>query len=82
MNRFALVVHDSDEVKDVFIGVDKETILVNLKISKYWKDIVERLEEAYGEDEDFPEDEVTLDTVTELHHDGDSEDGYTLLQTK
>lgn len=66
----ALVVHNSDEVKAVFVG-SKETILSNIKASEYWEDITSRLP--------LEDEEITLDTITELYHDGDSEDGYTLV---
>jgi hypothetical protein len=85
----SLVVHNSDEVKGVFIGFTKDEILSKLKESKYWENIIGRLEEEFVpvSDEDdiegreFKIDDIDLDTVTELHHDGDSEDGYTLIQT-
>jgi hypothetical protein len=69
----SLVVHNSDEVKGVFIGFTKDEILSKLKESKYWENIIGRLEEEFVPVSD--EDDI------ELHHDGYSEDGYTLIQT-
>lgn len=90
----ALIVHDADEVKDLFIGETDEEILQKLRSSEYWEDIVERLvvpeEEAVfeeGDDEEDPyirsEDQITLDEIhCSLHHDGDSQDGYSLFKCK
>lgn len=76
----ALVVHNSDEVKCVFVGVTEQEILDKLKGSLYWEDIVSRI---CDEDEDsFKEEEINISDHIDgyLVHDGDSEDGYTLLE--
>lgn len=83
-----LVIHNSDEVKDVVVGTDKE-ILQILRNTTYWEDIVARLRSdgslnyhnLSAPRTDFDEREVTLEMVTTLYHDGDSEDGYSLLES-
>lgn len=67
-----LVIHNSDEVKDVIVGTS-QVILTTLKNTTYWADVVHRLE--------YPPGDITLDMVTDLYHDGDSEDGYSLLES-
>jgi hypothetical protein len=82
-----LVVHNSDEVSRVFFGETKEEILQKVfKDHEVCEDIRERLidEEIIREGEDDNDEslpiEFNLDMVIDnLHHDGDSEDGYTLL---
>jgi hypothetical protein len=79
-----LIVHNSDEVKDCFIGETDEIILEKLKNSEYWEDITNRLiydqYPDFDDDEKIAEKEIILENVTDLYHDGDSEDGYTLLE--
>jgi len=83
----ALIVHNSDEVKACFIGTKKE-IFLKLKTSEYWEDITNRLVDEDLSDEDVEEgwqvnnekDITLVQIVDNLHHDGDSEDGYTLLE--
>lgn len=79
----ALMVHNSDEVKACFIGETEEEILGKLKLSEYWEDIVDRLKDDGVIDRSMEEDIdlIKMDDVTSLYHDGDSEDGYTLLDT-
>lgn len=82
----ALVVHNSDQVKAVFVGTE-EQIRSRLKKSKYWKSVISRLVNEDIKDEDLEEswqvrteDDITIQRiVSNLFHDGDSEDGYTLL---
>lgn len=81
----ALVVHNSDEVKAVFIGFSESEIFEKLKVSKYWEDISSRTEDYWSEwDEEnrggFDESKIAFDDVTSLYHDGDSIDGYTILE--
>lgn len=80
----ALIVHNSDEVKDCFIGETDEIILEKLRNSKYWEDITHRLvhnQDLDLDDDELPtEEDIALENVTDLYHDGDSEDGYTLLE--
>ena len=78
----ALIVHNSDEVVACFIGETDLEIIKKLKKNQdYWQDIMDRLNE--GEDENTEEyvlpDDVTMYDITDLYHDGDSEDGYTLI---
>ena len=61
----------------------------NLRNSEYWEDIVDRLVDSDLEEDDEPsdeqvkkEDDITMWYITQLSHDGDSEDGYTLLEAK
>ena len=75
----ALIVHNSDEVKACFIGTEKE-ILAKLKESEYWEDITDRCNNLKDLDDPGEEEEITIDDVTDLYHDGDSEDGYTLIE--
>lgn len=94
----ALIVHNSDEVKSVFIGETNEEIISKLKadpgISNMWgtftawSDIVDRTVVDTEVDSDSlddgvitSEDQITMEHITDLYHDGDSEDGYTLLET-
>jgi hypothetical protein len=81
----ALIIYNSDEVKVCFIGTEKE-ILEKLKKSEYWEDITDRSihekDPDFDDDVDITEENITLDNVTDLYHDGDSEDGYTLLEAK
>lgn len=74
-----LIVHNSDEVKDCFIGEIEEEILIKLKKSEYNEEIELRLEEL-GEKLGEKYSIYNLDNITRLYHDGDSEDGYILLQ--
>lgn len=80
----ALVVHDSDKVKDVFIGVTDQEILGKLEKSRYWAGITDRIANGLDEEEaDAKSNEpISMDEVTSLYHDGDSQDGYTLMETK
>lgn len=80
----ALVVHDSDKVKDVFIGVTDQEILGKLEKSRYWAGITDRIAGGLDEEEaDAKANEpISMDEVTSLYHDGDSQDGYTLMETK
>lgn len=75
----ALIVHNSDEVKACILGYSEEEILEKLKATEYWEDVVNRINDASSEDP-VDEDQITLSGVTNLYHDGDSEDGYTLIQ--
>lgn len=83
----ALIVHNSDEVKACFVGTEEE-IFIKLKASSYWEDITtrivdENLDEAYIEEgwQVNDEKDITLQQIIDnLHYDGDSEDGYTLLE--
>lgn len=80
----ALIVHDSDEVKACFIGQTNKEILEKLKKSEYWEDIVNRVCSNDEDDEDaVKEQDITIEDHIDgyLPHDGDSEDGYTLLET-
>jgi hypothetical protein len=70
-----LIIHNSDEVIDCFVGTQEE-ILIKVKASKYWEDIIERLDYCM-----IPE-VITLNMIETLYHDGDSEDGYTLFVNK
>lgn len=74
----ALIVHDSDEVKACFIGKTDEEIIEKLKKSEHWEDVVERLLQDPDEREE-QEPKITMSDITSLFHDGDSEDGYTLI---
>lgn len=83
----ALIVHNSDKVKTCFIGTE-EQIFEKLKASPYWEDVVNRLVDEDLEDEELEESyqtnhesKITIWMIdSDLHHDGDSEDGYTLIQ--
>lgn len=69
-----LVVHNSDEIGEVFSG-NEEDMLEKLKKSNYWEEITDRLD-------DIEEDDITLSNITDLYHDGDSEWGFELVETK
>ena len=71
-----LVKHDSDGVYAAYVGTEEE-ILEKLKQSDDWvDDIVFRL----VDEGTYTEDQITVDIINdELIHDGDSEQGYTLL---
>lgn len=77
----ALIVHNSDEVIACFTGETEEEILEKLKKSEHWEDIINRLsdEEFIDNFEGNKPNNITMDNVTDLFHDGDSEDGYTLI---
>lgn len=80
----ALIVHNSDEVKAVFVGVTDQEVIDKLLLSEYRDDILDRIADVLDEEEadkkaNAP---VTMEEITDLYHDGDSEDGYTLLETK
>jgi len=66
-----LAVHDADQVHNIYGADSEEEMLEILKDSRWWEDIKDRIE--YKE-----EDDITLDDITYLYHDGDSEVGYTL----
>lgn len=71
-----LVVHDSDGVYDAFSGTLPE-INDSIRGSKYWEKIVSRLESFH---ESLSDEEISVDMISnELHHDGDSDLGFTLL---
>lgn len=82
----AIVIHNSDEVKAVILGGDKQHLLQKLRYSEYWEDITTRLINEKATEEHWTvqrEEDITIDRIVGyLHHDGDSEDGYTLLDTK
>lgn len=68
-----LVVHCSDGVYDAFTGTLAE-INDSLRKSKYWGEIVKRLDH-------LSEEEITVEVIdNRLHHDGDSEYGFTLIE--
>lgn len=71
----ALIVHNSDKVKACFIGKDNAELLDKIMASEYSDDILDRL----GEKTEGIGIVVSIDTITDLYHDGDSEDGYTLI---
>lgn len=77
MEKYCIVVHNSDKVKDVFSGGTRGEILDKLKKSKYWSDIKERVQE-----ENESTSSIRMNHITSLYHDGDSEDGYTLILMK
>lgn len=80
----ALVVHNSDKVKDVFIGVTDQEIVDKLLKSKYKEDIIDRVADNLSEHEAdmIGQSPIEMYEITALYLDGDSEDGYTLLETK
>jgi hypothetical protein len=74
-----LIVHNSDEIKACFIGTTDEELVTKIMSSEYQEDINNRLRDELDDDEhDFI---VNMEAITSLYHDGDSEDGYTLLET-
>lgn len=82
----ALIVHNSDQAKACFVSrfvtktASERELVDKVMKSKYGPDILERLNDS-REAEDFTVDEsnITLTQIASLHHDGDSEDGYTLM---
>ena len=98
MKTYCLVVHNSDEVKAVFVGDSIKAIIKRVMGTSYGNDIEKRSLEYYNEymsDDHEKEDYVDVTEIpfldltndileymiTRLYHDGDSEDGYTLLDT-
>ncbi len=85
-----LVVHNSDEVKEVFTGETEAELLEKIKKWEDWpyleKEIEENWDEWSGEemDEEIPFSEalITLEHITQFTHDGDSSDGYTQIQPR
>lgn len=75
-----LIVHNSDEVIAAFGGTDEE-IFQKIKDSHFWSDIVKRMAELEDDEgEPLMEEAINLQSfVNELYHDGDSQNGYTLL---
>lgn len=82
----ALVEHNSDEVITVFIGETDEEILAKVKAREHWDWLKEDIEEYWDKYDDggneipFSEDKITMEDLTDIHHDGDSSNGYTLLE--
>ena len=80
----ALVVHNSDKIKDVFIGETEQELIDKLLSSKYRRDVLDRIADSLSEEEadakaNHP---IMMDEITRLYHDGDSQDGYTILECK
>lgn len=75
----ALIVHDSDGIFECFVGNTSAEILEQVKKSERLEDILERLN-GYDEEE-ITEENLTMDQIESLKHDGDSEEGYTLIET-
>ena len=71
-----LAVHDSDQVHNIYAADSEEEMLEQLKESKWWEDIVDRLQDEM--EEDINESTITLNHITQLYHDGDSSVGYSL----
>lgn len=77
----ALIVHDADGIFECFVGNSYSEILEQVKNSKWLKAILERLNGYDEEEEEITEENLTMDHVESLKHDGDSEEGYTLIET-
>lgn len=74
----ALIVHDSDGIFDCFIGETEDEILIKVLNSKHGEDIMNRLND--DDEKEIDKTDVTMEQVTSLYHDGDSECGYTLVE--
>jgi len=71
-----LAVHDSDEVHDIYAADSEEEMLEILKDTEWWEDIIDRVRDE--DEEPLEEKLITLEHITDLYHDGDSEVGYTI----
>lgn len=85
----ALIVHNSDEVKACFVGETDEELVEKIMASEYGDDIAERVAQDKEAEDDEDEDEdtpvttktytITVNDIASLYHDGDSVDGFTLI---
>lgn len=75
-----LIVHNSDRVRACFYGSTTDVLISKILYSKYHDDILNRLIEGCADDDPIDENSITIDMITSLYHDGDSLNGYTILE--
>lgn len=66
-----LIEHNSNEIVNVFIGNNEEELLMDVEANMDPKILDELCEE-------YEWDAITIENLTSLYHDGDSENGFTL----